>query len=394
MEYRCISADSHLEILPDRYVHRVPAEYRDRAPRVITAQNGIRAVSVEGRPLDFQTSQMAGGKPFDERRPFDPLDGDDIDKAHGMGSPEQRLLEQDIDGVDAEILYPGATGPTYWRAIKSDDAYKAVLRAYNDWLAEEYCSVNPERLVGLGTIPVSSLEDAIAELRHCKELGLKAVVLTTFPSGNPYPVLEDDRFYEEALDLKMPLTIHVQFGFPLHGAPPPRPLFNFPKHAISNPEVQVPDVVERYNQYGIRGSLQAVQMISAGVFDRLPELQIYVAEVQIGWIPNWLEQLDFEWGREHFWVERVLGTPKLKLLPSEYVREHFWWGFNRNPVGVRIAKSKLGLDKVMWASDFPHLETDWPESQRVIDECCVGLSEEEKYRITVGNAVEYFLLNN
>ena len=394
MDYRCVSADSHLEILPDRFTHRVPDKYKGRAPKVVTLPDGIVAVAIEGRPLSLMTSQLSGGIPNEERRPFEPRPGDDFYAAHGIGGPELRLEEQDIDGVDCEILFPGNGGPTFWRSIKDDAAYLSVVRAYNDWLAEEFCSVNPDRLIGLGTIPATNLDDAIAELEHCKELGLKGVAMSTFPSGHTYPVAEDDRFWQLAVDLPMAITIHVQFGFPLHGAPPPRPIYKYPKNAVTHPELDAGDFVARYNKYGFRGALQATQMISDGLFDRIPDLKIYVAEVQCGWVPNWLEQLDNEWGRHHFWVNRVLGLPELDRWPSEYGRDNFWWGFNRNPVGVRTAKAERSLDKIMWANDFPHLESDWPNSQRVIEECCLGLTEEEKYKVTVGNAVEYFHLND
>ncbi len=290
------------------------------------------------------------------------------------------------------MLFAGNIGPNFWRGIKSDEAFKAVVRAYNDWLAEEYCHPSPDRLIGVGIIPMTNLDDAIAELRHCKKIGLKTVQLNAFPSGRQYPTPEDDRFYREALDLKMPLTIHVQFGFPRRGPPPPSsPVFKYPK-ASSNSEIPVPDMVDRYNKYGFRGAIHAVQMIFAGVFDRFPDLKIYIAEVQIGWIPHWLDQLDNEYGRQRFWVERMLGLPQLPRMPSEYAREHFYWGFNKNPAGVRIIKAEGGLDKVMWASDFPHLESDWPNSQIIIEECCGTLSKKERGLVTVDNAVEFFNL--
>ena len=173
--------------------------------------------------------------------------------------------------------------------------------------------------------------------------------------------------------------------------PPPAPAYVYPKRP--DPEMNVPDIVDRFNKYGFRGAIQAVQLIWSGVFDRVPDASLYIAEVQLGWIPHWMETLDNESGRQQFWAERVLGLPRLRQLPSDIAREHIWWGFNRNPVGVRIAQLEGGLGRAMWASDFPHLESDWPNSQRVIEECCVGLSEEEKHLITVSNAAEYFHLN-
>ncbi len=395
MKYKCISADSHLEIRPDRYAKRVPKKFRDRAPKVITLEDGTLAVLQEGQPLERLISNISCGLPYEERRPFDPLPGESYETSPGTGSPAQRLTEQDKDGVDAEVLFPGNVGPGFWRGIGNNEAYKSVVRAYNDWLAEEYCAFSPERLIGVGVIPITNIDDAVAELKYCKQLGLKAVAIDNFPAGKRQPSAADDPFWAAAVDLPMALTIHVEFGFPRRGRGQPAvaaPAFNYPKK--TDPEHHVPDVIERFNKYGFRGSKQVVQMIWGGVFERFPKLNIYVAEVQIGWVPNWLDQMDNEYGRQQYWAERVLGLPRLKRMPSEYAKENVYWGFNRNPIGVRIARHEVGIDKVMWASDFPHLESDWPHSARVIEENFTGVPEDEVYQMTVGNAVNYFHLKN
>ena len=395
MKYKCISADSHLEIRPDRYAKRVAEKFRDRAPKVITLEDGTLAVLQEGQPLERLISNISCGLPYEERRPFDPLPGESYETSPGTGSPAQRLTEQDKDSVDAEVLFPGNVGPGFWRGIRNDDAYKSVVRAYNDWLAEEYCAHSPERLIGVGVIPITNIDDAVTELTHCKKLGLKAVAIDNFPAGKPQPSAADDPFWAAAVDLPMALTIHVEFGFPRRGRGQPAmtpPAFNYPKK--TDPEHHVPDVIERFNKYGFRGSKQVVQMIWGGVFERFPKLNIYVAEVQIGWVPNWLDQMDNEYGRQQYWAERVLGLPRLKRMPSEYAKENVYWGFNRNPIGVRIARHEVGIDKVMWASDFPHLESDWPHSARVIEENFAGVPQDEIWKMTVGNAVKYFHLAN
>ena len=394
MKYRRISADSHLEVRPDRYTARVPEQFQGHMPRVVTMHDGIRAVVQEGKPIERLISSINCGKPYEERRPFDPDPADSYEDSPGTGSPEQRLREQDIDSVDAEVLYTGTIGASWWRGIRNDNAYVALCRAYNDWLALDYCAHNPDRLIGVGVIPVvKSLETTVAELEHCAKIGLRSVQMNSFPSGQSYPVLQDDEFYAKAIDLGIALTIHVAFGFPPRGAGgPPQPAFKYSK--TPDPEMGVPDMVDRFNKYGFRGALQATQMIWSGVFDRLPELRMYIAEVQYGWVPHWIETLDNEYGRQRFWVERVLGLPQLPKWPSEYAHDHFWWGMNRNPVGVRIAQAVGGLDRIMWANDFPHLESDWPNSDSIIEECSVGLSEEERYMLTVGTVAQYFGLGN
>src|SRR5215467_5164759 len=189
-----VSSDGHLEVRPERWTPRMPAALRDRAPRTVKLADGGDAILVEGQP-PYPAPFLAT-----------------VDDTAGNGPPEQRLREQDLDGLHAEVLFPNMqVGPRLWRTITDDDLYRATVRAYNDWLGEEYCRVAPDRLIGLGVIPWTNVDDAIAELDHCAKLGLKGVNLGVFPSGKAYPVPEDDRFWAAAVDLKMPLTVHVGF---------------------------------------------------------------------------------------------------------------------------------------------------------------------------------------
>jgi len=155
-EYRLMSADGHLEVPPERWVHRVPGKYRDRAPHTVHLPDGGDALMIEGQPLleanflDLRACRAEG-----TWQPF----GLKVADAAGTGSPEQRVREQDQDGMDAEVLFAAmVAGPVFWRNIAHDEVYKAVIRGYNDWLAEEYCAVAPDRLIGMGVIPITNVE--------------------------------------------------------------------------------------------------------------------------------------------------------------------------------------------------------------------------------------------
>ena len=121
-------------------------------------------------------------------------------------------------------------------------------------------------------------------------------------------------------------------------------------------------------------------------------MKIYFAENQIGWIPHWLEQADSIYERNHKWAVELLGLKPLARLPSEYVREYCYWGFQYNPVGVKM-RHLIGVDHVMWSSDFPHTETDWPNSRRTIEHSFKDVPEHEKHQMLAKNAVEFFHLD-
>src|SRR4030095_13653201 len=124
----------------------------------------------------------------------------------GTGGPEQRLAEQDQDGIDCEVLFSQIT--FVLRQTKDDALYLDCIRAYNDFLGQEYMAAPPDRLVCIGTIPTTSVADAIKELEHCAKLGMRGVKLDRYPSGKSYPTAEDDKFWAAAIDLRMALTKH------------------------------------------------------------------------------------------------------------------------------------------------------------------------------------------
>ena len=202
--YRYISADGHFESPPEQWTHRVPKQYRDRAPRRIKLADGRDGLLIEGRPLVYGgTSHYAGRPPED----FDPIMLD-FDATPGCGSAEQRLREQDQDGIDAEVLFAlDVRNP----AIRDRAAFIGIIHGFNDYLAEEYCAVDRDRLIGVAVLPNIGAEEDIAEMERCKRMGLKAVWLSTFPSGQSFPSAEDDRFWAAALDLEMPLIVHTSF---------------------------------------------------------------------------------------------------------------------------------------------------------------------------------------
>ena len=136
-------------------------------------------------------SDLYGGKGRENWTPF----GQTYEGTAVTGSPQQRMEEQDRDGIDAEVLYPCQVGgPWFWRNIPDDDAYLSIVRGYNDWLMEEYCSASPDRLIGLGIIPMSDAAGAVAEMEHCARMGYKGVLLSAFPNNKGCPTPEDDLF--------------------------------------------------------------------------------------------------------------------------------------------------------------------------------------------------------
>jgi predicted TIM-barrel fold metal-dependent hydrolase len=384
LKHQVISGDSHLEVDTSRWMHRVPEKYRENAPHTVRLPNGGDAWVVDGSPPVEAPFDLYGGKGRDKWTPF----GQNYDELAGSGPPEQRLKEQEQGKLDAEVLYPNeASGPKLWRRMKDDVAYNAVVRGYNDWLAEEYCSFAPDRLIGLGVLPYSSLDVIMEELEHCARLGFKGVLLNGFPNGHGYPLPEDDRFWAAVLDMDMPVAVHVDLDRTGERA---GPLFKYPvedKNAL-----RYTDLVAQVARFGRAAGGNAIQFIVSGLFDRFPNLRIMLAENQCGWVPFYMSQADVRYQRHIIWSERLLGYKPLKELPSYYLRNNCWWGFQIDPIGVEL-RYHLGVDHMVWASDFPHQESEWPNDDDVLTRNFVNVPEDEKQKMVCTNAIEFFHLD-
>ena len=382
-QYRYFSADSHFECLPETWTHRVPQRYRDRAPRRVKLADGRDAILEEGQPLEYRGTGLFAGKSPEE---FNPVHLD-FESSAGAGSPRQRLAEQDADGIDGELLFATEARNT---KIKDRGAFLALIQAFNDYFIEEYCAADPERLVGVAVMPDIGASDDVAEMKRCKKKGFKAVRLHRFPSGKSYPSPEDDAFYSAALDLDMPITIHT--SFPRRTEERDVFLMKYPKEPQG--EERPFDFLQRLARHGIYhcGAVEAAQLILTGVFDRFPRLRIYWAENNIGWIPYFYQQVDQTYKINYSWAERLLGLPKLKRLPSEYLREHALWGVFDDPIGIQL-RHMVGVDKILWSTDFPHIVTRWPKSLQLVEEQFAGVPENEKTAMLAGNAVNFFHLD-
>ena len=353
--YRLISADGHVNEPPDVWVDRVPAAMRDRAPKVVRFDEGDAWV-IEGvkDPINFGMNACAGLPPeemkgwcrFDEIR-------------RGGFDPVARIDEMDADKVDAEMLYPT---PRLSQAIIANpdvEYHLAMVRAYNDWLAE-YCSYAPERFGGLAIVPNRGAEYAVAEAERVLDLpGIRGVVMGCYPNGTLNIEPEDDKFFGLLAERGVTLSIHVSLGQSMPAA-----------H-----RAKLPGFGRFYDAPN-----RMVEMIFAGVFDRFPELDVFFAEVDFGWVPYVKEQIDNNYQR----LDPV-SQFGLEMLPSEYIERHFHYGFMTDTHGVHN-RGSVGVERILWSNDYPHISADWPNSWRTIQAAFSGVPSDERNLMLSGNA--------
>jgi predicted TIM-barrel fold metal-dependent hydrolase len=377
-KYRVISADGHVETPPEPWVAHVAAKYRDRAPRLIHLPDDKGdAWLVEGRPMLYTGQNVTGPGPV--KFAYGSYTTKDGRPSPGTGDAAQRLREQDQDGIDAEVLFAPLFATRFIEGIGDKDAYRAIVRGYNEWLAEDYCSVAPDRLIGNAFIPVSGLDDAIAELEYAKSVGLRTVQIQQFPNGSGQARPEDDRFWERALELEMAISPHVNFGgdradvIKARDDPDHYPAFaGMAQHSAAN----VP-------------AFTLAQMICGGVFDRIPELRLYFAESNCGLLPAMLYYLDRNFIEYNDWFQISLAK-----MPSEYVLEHCMFGMVQERITIDMGVAGIiPLDKFMWGSDFPHSVGTFPESRAYIESAFAAVDDDTRKKILLTNAAQFYGLD-
>jgi predicted TIM-barrel fold metal-dependent hydrolase len=365
--YKLISADSHVVEPPDLFEKRLPAALRARAPK-LGSWNGGSAWLIEGlEPVPLPATAATGsGYRLDAQTTKKPVAFEDV--IPGLYDPAQRLLVQDSDSVDAEVLYPSAG---LWDNIKllNDAELKyACVRAYNDWIAE-FCSHNPNRLIGIGKIPTSSVDDACAELRRCvKDLKLRGVVVDAWPSGSTVAGRpDDDPFWALVNELQVPVTLHFAVG----------------------PEVETIPTGNVVPGLKPQMAENVLPLAASGVFDRFPNVQVVLGHGDASWAIHWLEFSDIYYLRQ-----RHLGQYTLQdkdALPSDYMRKHVWFTFHQDRPAMRNLQN-LGKAHLMWASHFPYDDSNWPDNYQQAARVIGEAPAESRQALMAGNVARLYRL--
>jgi len=362
-----ISADSHVTEPPGTYVDRIDRAYRDRAPRLVRdAKRGdIFVIDGIDKPVPMGLV-AAAGKSAEELAKF----GARFEDLHRGGwDPDARLADQDRDGVAAEVIYP--TVGMLLCNHPDFDYKRACFEAYNLWIAE-YCGAHPDRLIGVGQTAMRSVAEGIQDLRRIRELGLRGVMLP----GNPAVADYDDPiyapFFEAAVDLALPLSFHI---------------LTSSSDVIGGSRGRGPKLNSFLNI--IRGCQDIMGMfVLGGVFERHPRLRVVCVEADAGWVPHFMYRMDHAFERHRYWLPA--GT--LTKMPSEYFREHIYTTFQDDWVAFQV-KDLCNIRRLLWANDFPHSDSTWPNSQALLAKHAAHLTEDERNLILHDNVAELYGLH-
>ena len=367
--FKVLDSDMHILEPPDLWQRFIDSKFKDYAPSGTTDHvRDLRLVGPDGR---------AWGRPVDPPPETIPPPGHIFERNQKLfkphmeqgWSPQVQLDAMDEEGIDLAVLYP-SRGLNVLSIPAMDPEFAAALaRAYNNWLYE-FCQVDIRKLIGAGMVSVFDIESAISEAERCvQQLGFRALFLrANVVNGHNWQEPYYEPLWSVLEELNVPLGFHEsntsaapqvgeQFGY------------NFMlRHTFSHPFEQM---------------LAVGSFCGGGVLERHPRLRVAFLEGNCGWLPFLLWRLD-----EHWEMFGDQWAPELKNPPSHYFKRQCYASVEADEEPVKYAIDFLGNDRLVFSTDFPHVDTKYPMAVERFLQLPIG--EEDKKKILWDNCTAYY----
>ena len=378
-QYRVVNVGSHVNPPAWMWEKYFPKELRERAPKRVVQEfdgNGnYEALILEGiahRQLDSQLGLKTDGEllaatgvPFSRS----------FEAGHpGQRDPAARLEAQDMDGIDADVL----VHPGYPIMLPKERATRfGMMYAFNDWLAE-FCSHAPERLIGIGEIPLWDIELGVKEAKRIAKRGLKGVMMPAIPgyvgawsspADAPYTDARYRPLWQALNELGLVLVVHADAAAATPGL-----------QDYTNPGINM--IINKTMPAEMIASL-----IIGHVFRDFPNLKLVCVETGVGWMAHLVSWMDVL-VKEHPSMYRGLAE-----LPSLTFHRHVFGSFLWDTVGI-VNRNVIGVENMMWCNDYPHSYGPWPHSIKQIDKDLRDLNAHDRSLVLAGNAVRVFNLSS
>ena len=356
-----ISADSHVLEPGDLWTKALGSRFGDALPRIVKGFEGHDGMFFYlGRPGEAARIDELVNSVGDDQR---------ITELVRAGSdPDFRLQLMRADGVSAEVLNP--TFALWVPRIPDPAMRRACAQVFNDWIVD-YCSRSSERLLGVGIVPIDDPQWAVEEAQRIIGRGVRGIMVPTQPieGAAPYRSAVYDRFWSVVEEARVPVTLHIVTGrvrdpFTYHGA---------------NERGEVPRSF--LELFGEAGPVLANEFIFGGIFDRFPKLTIFLSEYDASWLPILKYRVDR--------IEKFPGLAPLKRPARAYVEENVVVGIINDPLAAKL-RHDIGVDRIMWGSDFPHPPCPYPHTRERIGEILAGIPEEDRAAIVSGNVTRLY----
>jgi predicted TIM-barrel fold metal-dependent hydrolase len=370
VKYTLLSVDDHLMEPRHTFEGRLPAKLQDRAPRVVETEEGHEVWEFEGKPY-FQVGFMCvAGRPKEDIR-IEPSRFEEVRK--GCYDVDARIKDMDIGGIWASLNFPsGVTGfgGTFFSETEDRELGLACMRAWNDWLFEEWYSPHPERIIPMGVTFLSDPEKGAEEIRRNAKRGFTAVTLPEQPHRLGYPPVFDKHWepiIQACVETDTVINLHI-------GAS------GFAKMPPGAPMLELGATL-----FGPMAIEATAEWLWSGWPARYPELKIAMSEGGIGWVGMLIDRLDNIMARSGYGD----GWPDKRNSPSDVLRRNFWFCMIDDPSTV-CTRHTIGVENIVFESDYPHGDGTWPDTQHVMHALLGDLPVEEQRMISHENAAKLY----
>ena len=371
-DMKIISTDDHVVEHPNVWQDRLPERLKERGPKIVEDEKGHHVWQYDGEVFpQIGLNAVAGKDPKDYG--MEPVRYDDM--IPGCYDAVERVKDMDLDGVHAAISFPsfpGFSGGVFQRAKDKDLALECV-KAWNDFQVDEWCAAAPDRLIPLGLLPTWDPVLAAREVERLARKGTKAISFPDGPVPLGLPSFHHPTHWEplwdafEATDL--PICLHFGSGSFVPG-------FSFGP-GVEDPHAPFAVAIA---VFATNSWWTTADLLFSGVLQRHPKLKFVLSEGGIGWVPYLLERIDYTWER-HRWYQNIDKTTR----PSDLFKKHFWGCFFDDFHGINN-RHEIGVEKILVEVDYPHSDSNWPNSRKCIAENLINVPDDECRMIVETNA--------
>ena len=386
MGYDIISADTHMDLRwlpPDLFVSRAPDSLRPHMPRVEALDRGDYWF-VQGREFCAVGSDSAGVR---EGHAYTPGESLHMDRMAEVGffdgvaqgiyhpvDPALRVKDQDIDGIDAEVIYGilGIAGGMFIDSGPEADTLIAIYDIYNEYVAGLVKGYE-EKMAALACITCHDPRVSARQLRTAAELGLRGAEVNVSQMVKPIYHEDWDVLWETAAECEMPISFHT---LGLDYAKP---------NPAESKKYEWVDTGLLFVLFQLSGAEFLVSVLLSGACEKHPSFNFVLGECGVGWLPYVLERTDNEYKDRLF----HLGLPK---MPSEYWKRQGYSTFQEEFVSLDQVE-RISAESIMWGSDYPHQDGVFPDSRKAIREGLGHLPEGVLRKIVCENAARLYKFN-
>jgi predicted TIM-barrel fold metal-dependent hydrolase len=364
-----VSVDDHVIEPPGMFDGRLPAKYAEKAPRFVRRVDGTMAWVYEGAEIPNTAVNAVAGRPKSEYG-FEPVCVEEI--RPGCYDLDARVKDMDANGVLGSMCFPSFVRFCGQLFLEYGDREQsaAMVRAYNDWHVDEWAGTYPGRFIPLGLPIIWDPDLSAAEVHRLARKGCHAVTFSSNPHALGLPSLHTDHwdpFWRACEEEGTVVCMHL-------GSSSTVP--------ITSPDAPI-EVIYSLSPMGLMEA--ASDLLWSRIFIKFPGLKVALSEGGIGWVPYFLERVDYIYNHTQHWTGMDLGGRR----PSDLFKDHVLLCFIDDVVGIDN-RERLNGDNLMWECDYPHSDTTWPRSPEVAMRYLAGLSDEEIEKITHLNAMRHF----